>query len=123
MNTIIQSVENAGLRAGVPAFDPGDTVRVHVRIKEGDKERLQAFQGVVIARKGSGTREMFTVRKISGATGVERIFPLHAPVVDRIEVLRRGKVRRSKLFYLRGLRGKAARIEERRDEAPAPARG
>ena len=116
-------VEGAYLREGIPSFRPGDTVRVQVRVVEGDKERLQAFQGVVISRKGGGTREMFTVRKISGATGVERIFPLHAPVVDRIEVLRRGKVRRSKLFYLRGLRGKAARIEERRDEAPAPARG
>lgn len=122
MNTL-NEVEASYLRQDVPDFRAGDTVRVQVRVKEGDKERLQAFQGVVIARKGSGTREMFTVRKISGATGVERIFPLHAPVVDRIEVLRRGKVRRAKLFYLRELRGKAARIEERRDEAPAPARG
>ena len=119
----LMEVERTYLRQDVPEFRAGDTVRVQVRVKEGDKERLQAFQGVVIARKGSGTREMFTVRKISGATGVERIFPLHAPVVDRIEVLRRGKVRRSKLFYLRDLRGKAARIEERRDEAQAPARG
>ena len=122
MNQLVE-IERSYLRQEVPEFRPGDTVRVQVRVVEGDKERLQAFQGVVIARKGSGTREMFTVRKISGATGVERIFPLHAPVVDRIEVLRRGTVRRSKLFYLRGLRGKAARIEERRDEAPAPARG
>ena len=101
----------------MPEFRPGDTVRVQVRVAEGDKERLQAFQGVVIARKGSGTREMFTVRKISGGMGVERIFPLHAPVVDSIEVLRRGRVRRAKLYYLRELRGKAARIEERRDDA------
>ncbi len=122
MNRLIE-VEASYLRQDIPEFRAGDTVRVQVRVKEGDKERLQAFQGVVIARKGSGTRAMFTVRKISGATGVERIFPLHAPVVDRIEVLRRGKVRRSKLFFLRELRGKAARIEERRDEAPAPARG
>jgi large subunit ribosomal protein L19 len=110
-------IERQFLRqATVPEFRPGDTVRVQVRVAEGDKERLQAFQGVVIARKGSGTREMFTVRKISGGVGVERIFPLHAPVVDSIEVLRRGRVRRAKLYYLRELRGKAARIEERRDD-------
>jgi large subunit ribosomal protein L19 len=109
-------IERSFLRQEVPEFRPGDTVRVHVRVVEGEKERLQAFQGVVVARKGSGTREMFTVRKISAGIGVERIFPLHAPVVDRIEVLRRGRVRRAKLYYLRELRGKAARIEERRDE-------
>lgn len=109
-------VEGAYLREGIPSFRPGDTVRVQVRVVEGDKERLQAFQGVVISRKGGGTREMFTVRKISGGVGVERIFPLHSPNVDRIEVLRRGRVRRAKLYYLRDLRGKAARIEERRDE-------
>jgi len=115
-------IERQYLRGEAPEFRPGDTVRIQVRVVEGDKERLQAFQGVVIARKGSGTREMFTVRKISGGVGVERIFPLHAPVVDRIEVLRRGKVRRAKLYYLRQLRGKAARIEElREDNAPAPA--
>ncbi len=118
MSQLIE-IERQFLRQSVPDFKPGDTVRVQVRVVEGDKERLQAFQGVVIARKGSGTREMFTVRKISGATGVERIFPLHAPVVDRIEVLRRGRVRRAKLYYLRNLRGKAARIEERRDDAGA----
>lgn len=112
-------IERAFLRKSVPDFKPGDTVRVQVKVVEGDKERLQAFQGVVVARKGSGTREMFTVRKISAGVGVERIFPLHAPVVDQIEVLRRGRVRRAKLYYLRELRGKAARIEERRDEAPA----
>jgi large subunit ribosomal protein L19 len=112
-------IERSYLRQAVPEFRPGDTVRVHVRVVEGDKERLQAFQGVVMARKGSGTRETFTVRKISAGIGVERIFPLHAPVVDRIEVLRRGRVRRAKLYYLRDLKGKAARIEERRDEAPA----
>jgi large subunit ribosomal protein L19 len=115
MSQLIE-IERQFLRPSVPDFKPGDTVRVQVRVVEGDKERLQAFQGVVIARKGSGTREMFTVRKISGGTGVERIFPLHAPVVDRIEVLRRGRVRRAKLYYLRDLRGKAARIEERRDD-------
>ena len=110
-------IERAFLRQSVPDFKPGDTVRVQVKVVEGDKERLQAFQGVVVARKGSGTREMFTVRKISAGVGVERIFPLHAPVVDQIEVLRRGRVRRAKLYYLRNLRGKAARIEERRDDA------
>ena len=113
MNTIIQSVENAGLRAGIPAFDPGDTVRVHVRIKEGDKERLQAFEGVVIARKHGGIRETITVRKTSFGIGVERIFPLHATIVDHIDVVKRGRVRRAKLYYLRNRRGKAARIRER----------
>lgn len=118
----LNDIESGYLRTDVPEFRPGDTVRVQVKVKEGEKERLQAFQGVVIARRGSGTREMFTVRKISGSVGVERIFPLHAPVVDRIEVLRRGRVRRSKLYYLRNLKGKAARIEERRDETASPTR-
>lgn len=113
MNTIIQSVENAGLRTGIPSFDPGDTIRVHVRIKEGDKERLQAFEGVVIARKHGGIRETITVRKTSFGIGVERIFPLHATIVDHIDVVKRGRVRRAKLYYLRNLRGKAARIRER----------
>ena len=113
----LAEVAREGLRTDIPAFEPGDTVRVMVRVREGDKERLQAFQGVVVARKGSGTREMFTVQKISGGVGVERIFPLNAPVVDKIEVVRRGRVRRAKLYYLRNLRGKAARIEERRDDA------
>jgi large subunit ribosomal protein L19 len=122
MNQLME-IERQYLRAGVPEFKPGDTVRVQVKVVEGDKERLQAFQGVVIARKGSGTREMFTVRKISGGVGVERIFPLNAPVVDSIEVLRRGRVRRAKLYYLRGLRGKAARIEERRDDQPGTEAG
>jgi len=112
----LMEIERQYLRQEVPEFKPGDTVRVQVRVVEGEKERLQAFQGVVIARKGSGTRETFTVRKISGGIGVERIFPLHAPVVDSIEVVRRGRVRRAKLYYLRNLRGKAARIEERREE-------
>jgi large subunit ribosomal protein L19 len=103
-----------------PDFRPGDTLRVHVRVVEGDKERIQVFQGVVIGRRGGGTRENFTVRKISGGVGVERIFPLHSPSIDRIELVRRGKVRRAKLYYLRDLRGKAARIEERRDETAAP---
>jgi len=110
----LQAVEKEYLRDGTPEFRPGDTVKIHVRVVEGDKERIQIFQGVVIARRGGGTRETFTVRKVSGGVGVERIFPLHSPIVDRIEVVRQGKVRRAKLYYLRGLRGKAARIEERR---------
>jgi large subunit ribosomal protein L19 len=118
MNQLDQ-VEKLYLRAEQPEFAPGDTVRIHVRVKEGDKERIQIFQGVIIARRGGGTRETFTARKMSGGVGVERIFPLHSPSIDRIEVVRRGKVRRAKLYYLRNLRGKAARIEERRDERPA----
>ena len=119
MNTMDQ-VEKSYLRTTpVPEFSPGDTIRVHVRVKEGDKERIQIFQGVVIGRRGGGTREMFSVRKMSGSVGVERMFPLHSPTVDKIELLRRGKVRRAKLYYLRNLRGKAARIEERRDERRA----
>jgi large subunit ribosomal protein L19 len=114
----LQQVESQYTRATPPAFRPGDTVSVHVRVVEGDKERIQVFQGVVIARRGGGTRENFTVRKISGGVGVERIFPLHSPVIDKIDLVRRGKVRRAKLYYLRGLRGKAARIEERRDADP-----
>src|SRR3954469_19183132 len=117
MNQLDQ-VESVFLRQGQPDFKPGDTIRVHGRVVEGDKQRIQVFQGVVIARRGGGTRETFTVRKISGDIGVERIFPLHSPNVDKIEVIRRGKVRRAKLYYLRALRGKAARIEERRDERP-----
>lgn len=112
----LQQVETPYLRQAVPDFRPGDTVRIHVRVKEGDKERIQMFQGVVIGRRGDGTRETFTVRKISGGIGVERIFPMCSPNVDKIEVLRQGKVRRAKLYYLRQLRGKAARIEERRDD-------
>ena len=96
-----------------PEFRPGDTIRVHVKIKEGDKERVQAFEGTVIARNNSGMGETITVRKVSFSQGVERIFPLNAPVVDHIEVVRTGRVRRAKLYYLRGLRGKAARLRER----------
>ena len=118
MNQLDQ-VERAYLRGEQPDIAPGDTVRVHVRVKEGDKERIQVFQGVIIARRGGGTRETFTVRKMSGGVGVERIFPLHSPSIDKIEVVRRGKVRRAKLYYLRNLRGKAARIEERRDDTRA----
>ncbi|MBI4480732.1 MAG: 50S ribosomal protein L19 [Acidobacteria bacterium] len=99
-------------RKDVAEFSPGDTVRVHVKIREGDKERLQAFEGTVIARKHGGATETFTVRKISFGQGVERIFPIYSPAVDRVELVRRGSVRRSKLYYLRNLRGKAARIKE-----------
>jgi large subunit ribosomal protein L19 len=113
MNNVIQAVENRQLRSDIPKFQPGDTVRVHVKIKEGDKERIQAFEGVVIARKHSGVRESITVRKTSFGVGVERIFPLHASVIDRIDLVRHGRVRRAKLYYLRKLRGKAARIRER----------
>jgi large subunit ribosomal protein L19 len=113
MNLTVQAVENRQLRSDIPNFQAGDTVRVHVRIKEGDKERTQAFEGVVIARKHSGVRETITVRKTSFGVGVERIFPLHATVIDRIELVRQGRVRRAKLYYLRKLRGKAARIRER----------
>ncbi|MGI9054800.1 MAG: 50S ribosomal protein L19 [Pyrinomonadaceae bacterium] len=109
----LDSIENTQLRDNIPNFLPGDTVKVFVRIQEGNKERLQVFEGVCIARKHGGARETFTVRKISFSVGVERIFPLHATVIDHIDVIRRGKVRRAKLYYLRNLRGKAARIPER----------
>ena len=109
----LDSVDASQRRTDIPDFAPGDTVRVHVRIKESEtKERLQAFEGVVIARKGDGIRETFTVRKTSFSVGVERIFPVHGPVIGRVEVVRRGRVRRAKLYYLRNLRGKAARIKE-----------
>ena len=113
MNSIIETVENRQMRSDLPTFQAGDTVRVHVKIKEGDKERIQVFEGVVIARKHAGVRESITVRKTSFGVGVERIFPLHATVIDKIEVVRRGRVRRAKLYYLRNLRGKAARIREK----------
>jgi len=100
-------------REEIVQFQPGDTVRVHVKIREGEKERLQAFEGVVIARKHGGRDETFTVRKISFGQGVERIFPMHSPVIERVDLVRRGSVRRAKLYYLRKLRGKAARIRER----------
>ena len=132
----IDSIEAGDLKQGLPRLQSGDTVRVHVRVKETsvkeeikgkpketERERVQVFEGVVIGLRGSGARATMTVRKISFGQGVERIFPLHAPVVDSIEVLRRGRVRRAKLYYLRGLRGKAARIEERRDEQPAAETG
>jgi large subunit ribosomal protein L19 len=110
----LDGIEKTQLREKLPEFQPGDTVRVHVRIKESEtKERLQAFEGVVIARKHGGARETITVRKTSFGVGVERIFPLHATIVDHIDVIKRGRVRRAKLYYLRELRGKAARIRER----------
>ena len=110
----LQYVERAHLREEVPDFRPGDTVKVHVRVVEGGRERIQIFEGVVIARDGGGLSETFTVRKISFGIGVERIFPVHAPIVQRIEVTRRGQVRRAKLYYLRGRVGRAARIKEKR---------
>ena len=110
----LQYVERAHLREEVPDFRPGDTVKVHVRVVEGGRERIQIFEGVVIARDGGGLSETFTVRKISFGIGVERIFPVHAPIVQKIEVTRRGKVRRAKLYYLRGRVGRAARIKEKR---------
>lgn len=111
---ILQEIAREQLRSELPDFQPGDTLRVSVRVREGDKERLQAFEGMCIARKSGGVTETFTVRKISGGIGVERIFPLHSPTLESITVVRRGRVRRAKLYYLRQLRGKAARIRERR---------
>jgi ribosomal protein L19 len=111
---VLDSVDVASMRKDIPAFRPGDELKVHVRVIEGNKSRVQVFQGVVIARQGSGVRETFTVRKISYGVGVERIFPVHAPVIEKIEVVRRGEVRRAKLYFLRDLRGKAAKIRERR---------
>ncbi len=112
-NALLEKVFNKNKRAEITPFRIGDTIRVHVKIREGEKERLQAFEGTVIARKNTGMGENITVRKMSFGQGVERIFPLHAPVVDRIDIVRTGRVRRSKLYYLRGLRGKAARLRER----------
>jgi large subunit ribosomal protein L19 len=109
----LDSIEKAQIKENIPSFQSGDTVKVHVRIKEGNKERLQVFEGIVIAIKHGGIRETVTVRKVSFGVGVERIFPLHATIIDHIDVIRRGKVRRAKLYYLRDLRGKAARIKER----------
>ncbi|HFE7904425.1 TPA: 50S ribosomal protein L19 [Staphylococcus aureus] len=109
---LIEAVTKSQLRTDLPSFRPGDTLRVHVRIIEGTRERIQVFKGVVIKRRGGGVSETFTVRKISSGVGVERTFPLHTPKIEKIEVKRRGKVRRAKLYYLRSLRGKAARIQE-----------
>jgi large subunit ribosomal protein L19 len=110
----IVEIEKTQVRSDLPAFSPGDTVRVRVRVSEGAKERIQAFEGICIARKGGSLNETFTVRKISGGVGVERIFPVHSPSIDGIEVVRRGHVRRAKLYYLRARRGKSARVRERR---------
>src|SRR5213076_2383356 len=108
-------VDRSTLRDDVPEFAPGDTVKVHVRVVEGNRERVQVFQGVVIRRQGSGVRETFTARKVSFGVGVERTFPVHTPIVEKIEVVTRGDVRRAKLYYLRELRGKAAKIKEKRE--------
>ncbi len=114
MNTL-DALDAASLRDDIPGFRPGDTVKVHVRVVEGNRSRIQVFQGVVIRRQGGGIRETFTVRKVSFGVGVERTFPVHTPVVEKIEVLTRGDVRRAKLYYLRELRGKAAKIKEKRE--------
>ena len=113
MDKLLEAERHA-LRGDIPPFAPGDTVKVHVKVREGEKERIQVFNGLVIARSGGGVRETFTVRKVSQGTGVERTFPSNSPSIDRIEVLRQGLVRRAKLYYLRKLKGKAARIKERR---------
>jgi large subunit ribosomal protein L19 len=112
MNNIIRELEKEQLKSDIPAFRPGDTLRVHVKVIEGQRERIQVFEGVVIRRRGTGVSETFIVRKISNGVGVERTFPVHSPKIDKIEVMRRGKVRRAKIYYLRNLRGKAARIKE-----------
>lgn len=112
MNPLIQILTEGQLRSDIPEFRAGDTVRVHAKVVEGTRERIQIFEGVVISRKGQGISEMYTVRKISGGIGVERTFPIHTPRVDKIEIVRYGKVRRAKLYYLRALQGKAARIKE-----------
>ena len=112
MQELIREITKEHLRTDIPAFRPGDTVRVHVKVTEGNRERIQVFEGVVIKRRGGGISETFTVRKISYGVGVERTFPVHSPKIAKLEVVRRGKVRRAKLYYLRNLRGKAARIKE-----------
>jgi large subunit ribosomal protein L19 len=114
MNTL-DALDADSLRDDIPEFRPGDTVKVHVRVVEGNRSRIQVFQGVVIRRQGGGARETFTVRKVSFGVGVERTFPVHTPVVEKIEVVTRGDVRRAKLYYLRELRGKAAKIKEKRE--------
>jgi large subunit ribosomal protein L19 len=116
---ILDSLDAASLRADVPAFRAGDTLKVHVKVVEGTRSRIQIFQGVVIRRSGGGVRETFTVRKVSFGVGVERTFPVHSPVIDRLEVVTRGDVRRAKLYYLRALRGKAAKIKEKREAVTA----
>jgi large subunit ribosomal protein L19 len=115
MTNLVSEVDAASVRSDIPTFRPGDTVNVHVRVIEGNRSRIQQFEGVVIRRQGAGVRETFTVRKVSFNVGVERTFPVHTPVVEKIEVVTRGAVRRAKLYYLRDLRGKAAKIKEKRD--------
>jgi large subunit ribosomal protein L19 len=116
---ILDDLDSTSLRTDAPAFRAGDTLKVHVKVVEGTRSRIQVFQGVVIRRSGGGVRESFTVRKVSFGVGVERTFPLHTPIIDKIEVVTRGDVRRAKLYYLRSLRGKAAKIKEKRDSIPA----
>ena len=111
----LERIQRSLTKKSVPNFEIGDTVRVHVKVVEGEKERIQVYEGIVIARKGSLNTEMFTVRKLSYGVGVERIFPVHSPIVSKVDVVRQGRVRRAKLYYLRGLRGKAAKIKEKRD--------
>jgi large subunit ribosomal protein L19 len=118
MNTL-DALDARSLRSDIPAFRPGDTLKVHVNIVEGNRHRVQVFQGAVIRRQGGGIRETFTVRKVSFGVGVERTFPVHSPTIAKIEVVTRGDVRRAKLYYLRDLRGKAAKIKEKRQSAPA----
>lgn len=113
---VLDAVDAATLRSGIPAFRSGDELKVHVRVIEGTKSRIQVFQGVIIRRSGSGARETFTIRKVSYGVGVERTFPVHTPVIEKFEIVRRGDVRRAKLYYLRDLRGKAAKIRERRGQ-------
>ena len=115
----LDALDAASLRTDIPAFGPGDTLKVHVRVVEGNRSRIQVFQGVIIRRQNGGVRETFTIRKVSFGTGVERTFPMHSPVIDKIEVVTRGDVRRAKLYYLRDLRGKKAKIKEKRDTVPA----
>jgi large subunit ribosomal protein L19 len=115
----LDNLDSASLRDDVPSFRAGDTLKVHVRVIEGSRSRVQVFQGVVIRRSGGGVRETFTVRKVSFGVGVERTFPVHSPIIEKIEVATRGDVRRAKLYYLRSLRGKAAKIKEKRDAVPA----
>jgi large subunit ribosomal protein L19 len=115
MSDLIKEVSKSALREDIPEFRPGDSLRVHVRVIEGNRSRVQVFAGVCISRTGAGVTESFTVRKVSFGAGVERTFPLHSPIIEKIEVERRGDVRRAKLYYLRGLRGKAAKIKEKRD--------
>jgi large subunit ribosomal protein L19 len=115
----LDAIDAASLRDDVPDFRSGDTLKVHVKVVEGNRSRIQLFQGVVIRRSGGGVRETFTVRKVSFGVGVERTFPVHSPIIDKVEVVTRGDVRRAKLYYLRSLRGKAAKIREKRDALPS----